>query len=270
MGNSFYRYRFPEIIQVFGISVSLFFFTLSLPAPSVFLLWSLSILAAIASAFWLNDYCDFEDDLNNPRKIRHHSKRALLVAATIALGVSLVSAIAISQGLFLTVVVTGIISVLYSVPLIRLKSRIFLPFTLHLLMGIIFFQSGAHAIEIHNSTEICLMAIFWGLILASGSLGNELVDQDVDRKMNIATIANTYPARARLFMITVLATSFVVLLANMILMELSFSLLVSIFFAAIVMFSKRTSLNASEFRKMYRIIFVTIIVIFHLEIAYRG
>lgn len=270
MGKFFSLYRFPEIIQIFGISVSMLFFMTELPGIFTLILWSVSILSSISSAFWLNDYFDFQDDLHNPRKIRHESRRKLLIMSCVSLGISLVTGLIVSRGLFFTGIATGIISILYSTPFIRLKSRLFFPFILHFLMGIVFFQSAIHTWWINVDTEIVLMGIFWGLILSSGSLGNELVDHEVDKRMNIITIANAFPTRARTFMLIVLGASLVTLLTNMILMELIFSVIFCVLISFSAIYFKGKSLDPGQFRRAYRIGFVSIIIVFHLEMALRG
>ena len=270
MASFFYRYRILEIIQVFGISVSLFFFTLNIPEMSEAVVWSAAMLSSIASAFWLNDYCDFTDDLHNPRKIRYYSRKRLLIFMVLAMVLSFTCSLFISMGLFYIVTVTALVSALYSLPRVRLKSRLYLPFLVHFFMGIIFFLSASQIVEVYFGRELLLMTFFWGLILASGSLGNELVDLEVDRRNQIATIANTFPARARLLMLFVLSLAFFILIINMILLELRYSLTCSVLVAVAFSFFKGPSQEALRFRKLYRYFFVTIILIFHLELLLRG
>lgn len=271
--NLFSRYRFPEIIQIFGISFSLIFFLTDFPENKILFLWAASLFTAIASAFWLNDFFDFQDDQINPRKIRHESRTLLLILALGALTASLISGFFVSTGLFLTALTIGISSALYSVPFIRLKSRIFIPLILHFFMGVVFFQSAAHLGEFNWNNEVILMGIFWGLILSSGSLGNELVDHEVDKRMMIRTIANSYPLKAKMMIMIIQALALLILVLNMIHLGLSVSLLFSGLVGMTVIFlqlKNTQEIQAGQFRKLYRLIFAAIIVVFHLELALRG
>lgn len=271
--NIFYRYRFPEIIQIFGISVSLLFFMVNFPDNKVLFYWGLCLLSSIASAFWLNDYFDFQDDQINPRKIRHESRNQILVLALCSLMFSLITACLVSTGLLLTALAIGISSILYSVPFIRLKSRLFVPLVLHFFMGVIFFQSATHAGVVHWSNDVIIMGIFWGLILSSGSLGNELVDHEVDKRMQIKTIANSYPARAQTLIVFIQGLALMLLLLNMLLLELSISFLFTLSLGGGLVFLRRKNprrFHAGQFRKLYRMIFAAIIIVFHLELAFPG
>ncbi len=102
------------------------------PAPGFHLRWLLAALAFTFSGFstyLLNDVCDCGDDAHNPRRgssplVRGEVRRgeALAWAAGLRLA-ALAAAAGASWGCLLTVAAASLLSVVYSVPPLRLKGR---------------------------------------------------------------------------------------------------------------------------------------------------
>lgn len=266
-------YRFPEIIQVFGICVSMLFFVNQVPDIMTGILWAVAMLASIASAFWLNDYFDFDDDKGNLRKDLHRTKKMVLVPAVGAFIGSMVCSALVSRGVFATAFLIAIASGLYSSPVLRLKSKIFFPFLIHFFMGIVFFQSAATITDFMWTTDAKLMGLFWALVLGTGSLGNELVDQSVDASSKIKTVANTYPSLIRKIIFGTLTFALVVLMADMVYLGLRISQLMSMGLGGLYLglyVTKSKTMPPATFRKFYRIIFVVMILAFHAEKYFRN
>lgn len=269
----FLRYRLPEILQVFGICVSWLFFRPEDLDALALGLWALAMLSAIASAFWINDYFDFEDDRSNFRKAHAVSKHAVLVPGLLSLLLSLGLAPLVSVSLLRTVALVALASFLYSAPIFRLKSRIFAPVIVHFFMGVVFFQSASALTGLSWTGEEVLMAIFWGIILGTGSLGNELVDQAVDERTRIKTVANTYPGLIRKIILGFLGLAFLVFVLLMVIEGLAATLILSTIVAAVYgmqYLNKSSGWSQEDYRRHYRVAAVMIILSFHLELVLRN
>ncbi len=266
--NFILRYRILEIFQCLWISLSSLLFVKEIPELRILVIWFSSLFLATGSAFWVNDYFDFQRDLSNPRKVRHTSEKNLSILAFTSLVLSLVIATFISIKFFIYIAFIGMASALYSTPWLHLKSRLFFPVYLHFLLGILFFRNIDAITAFEDTQSSFLMSFFWALILAVGSLGNEMVDENADKKSKIDTIAVRYPGLSFYLILGAEILSLVVLsyLAHTLNQKISFwtiILLGTIFVLGTVY--RNLSKNPDKFRGFYRVIFITIISIFCLE-----
>lgn len=266
--NFILQYRILEIFQCLWISLSSLLFIEQIPETQSLVIWFVSLFLATGSAFWLNDYYDFKSDLSNPRKVRHHSEKKLKLLAFTSLILSLILSVLISFQFLMYIAFIGIASALYSSPWLHLKSRLFFPVYLHFLLGILFFRNIDALATFEDTQSSFLMSFFWALILAVGSLGNEMVDEVSDKKSRIDTIAVRYPGLSFYLILgaevlSLIVLSFLSLTLNMNFSFWSIVLLGSIFILGAVL--RKLSQNPEKFRGFYRVIFIMIILIFCLE-----
>lgn len=262
------RYRILEIFQCLWISLSSLLFVKEIPEIQTLVVWFSALFLATGSAFWLNDYFDFQSDLDNPRKIRHTSAEKLRILAMVSLFLSLALSFFISFKFFIYIAFIGIASALYSTPWLHLKSRLFFPVYLHFLLGILYFRNVDALTSFQDSQSSFLMSFFWALILAVGSLGNEMVDESADKKSQIDTIAVRFPGLSFYLILGAEILSLFVLsyLAHTLNQKFSFWTIVilgTVFVVGTVY--RNLSKSPGKFRRFYRVTFITIISIFCLE-----
>lgn len=264
----FLRYRILEIFQCLWISLSALLFVKEIPETKNLLIWFVSLFLATGSAFWLNDYFDFKRDQENPRKFRHTSEMNLRILALTSLILSLILSLFISVQFFAYISIIGLASALYSTPWLHLKSRLFFPVYVHFLLGILFFRNIDALVAFEDNQSAFLMSFFWALILAVGSLGNEMVDETADKTSRIDTIAVRYPGMSFYLILSAEVLSLFVLAYLSHNLNQKFSVQAIIVLGAIFVIGtvyRKLSQSPEKFRVFYRIVFITIILIFCIE-----
>ncbi|MES2527986.1 MAG: UbiA family prenyltransferase [Bdellovibrionota bacterium] len=264
------RYRILEIFQCLWISLSALLFVEAFPPIPKLLIWISSLFLATGSAFWLNDYFDFQSDLQNPRKVRHPSARNLKILAFASLGLSLVLAMTLSFRFFTTIAIISIASALYSSPWLHLKSRLFFPAGIHFLLGIVYFRSIESLAPFAHSETALVLSIFWALLLSVGSLGNELVDKKADAEASLETVATKYQTLS-FWLIVSFEILALILLAYISFHENQFVSAGTIVVLGIYFIScigkNHLTFESEKFRQFYRIVFIAMIIVFCSERA---
>ncbi len=264
------RYRILEIFQCLWISISSLLFVEQLPPPTQLIIWITSLFLATGSAFWLNDYFDFQSDLANPRKVLHTSEKKLKHLALVSLILSLIISLNISIRFFSCIAIIGLASALYSTPWIHLKSRLFFPAGLHFLLGILYFRNIESLATFSDRQSSLTLSIFWALILSVGSLGNELVDRKADALASLETVATKYQTASFWIIVIIEMIALVLLgltsfLANQLVSTGTIVVLGFYFFICII--KNRQFLEPEKFRQFYRTVFITMILVFSSERA---
>ncbi len=262
------RYRILEIFQCLWISLSSLLFLETFPPIPKLIIWISSLFLATGSAFWLNDYFDFQSDLANPRKVRHTSEKKLKLLALISLILSLVLSLSISLRFFSYIAVIGIASALYSTPWLHLKSRLFFPAAIHFLLGIIYFRSIDSLSSFADTQTSLILSLFWALLLSVGSLGNELVDKNADAHASLETVATKYQ-KLSFWMIVGFETLALALLAFISFHEYQLvsagtTVVLGIYFLICVL-KNHLHFESEKFRKFYRTVFISMIIVFCSE-----
>ncbi len=268
--NLILRYRILEIFQCLWISLSSLLFVEAIPSFTKILIWITSLFLATGSAFWLNDYFDFQSDLSNPRKIQHTSEKKLKLLALASLILSLLLSLTLSLHFFSYIVIIGVASALYSMPKIHLKSRLFFPAVIHFLLGILYFRNIQALTPFAEGLSSITVSIFWALILSVGSLGNELVDKKADAQASLETVATKYQW-ASFWTIVIFETIAFVLLAwtsfhDNQLISLGTIVVLGFYFIICILKNPHT-LAPEKFRQFYRTVFISMIIVFCTERA---
>ena len=223
----------------------------------------MALIGQISSSFWLNDYVDYEADKLNPRKIQVPNRNVLLVFSVVAQVMSLIAASLLHTTLFYLILIMLFLSVLYSVPPMQLKKRIMLPFCIHFVMGCLYFMSGAF----HQPLTLSSPSIFWGLILATGSLINEIVDSKADQSSHIKTLANFYPLASWTLLFICHMSALGILAVSSYQQHLMVSAVccnLSLLFY-LKLFKDRLKTSRESFRQSVRLLFITLIILFAVE-----
>lgn len=193
MFDLIFRYRILEIFQIafvglFGLAASVSSLKDLNVANSV--IFATALFLHIAGAYYFNDFYDRAADSQNPRKPKTGGNgKKLLIFAWFCTGISVLLSVLVSQAHLLMFLLLNLIAYTYSCPPFRLKARIPFPMLLHFVMGAIYFSAGYSVSSANWDLATVAIMVFWGLVLASGSIINEAVDMAPDQAAGIQTLA---------------------------------------------------------------------------------
>jgi len=159
-------------------------------------LW-LILLAFIQQNFiyLFNDFSDVKADLANPRKrdVLKFEKNKLLLPILVLMGaISLVMPITFPLKSMIFLQIGFLAAVFYSMPKIRLKNRVFWPSLLHFIFGLSYFLAGLTFVKGSINFIDLTLALYFGLILLSGGLFNELMDFDFDKSFKKKSLISLF------------------------------------------------------------------------------
>jgi len=184
--------RSSEVLLMTGFSMIGTLYTGSWPwtAPWTFLMCFFTALMFVYSIYALNSFADHEEDGNSDR-LRFttnisSSKYRLLFAVSSA--VFWVGAWSGSLWSLVAGIVAVFLWMMYYLPPLRLKSRLWWGTVIHFVAGVFHFHVGyCYFAEI--GTGSIVISSYFGLLLATGHVNHEIIDHQHDSSSGIATSA---------------------------------------------------------------------------------
>ena len=260
------RVRLLEIAQITFIG----FVGVLYAAPVAladYALWLGALGCQIACAYYLNDFFDWSADTHNPRKPTPLPRPILykLIVASAVLSFVLAAMLDTRQMIFIGI--SHIAGVLYSCPPFRWKEKTGAPLVGHFFMGFIYSYSSTMLGRSDAGLIDILWGLFWGIVLASASLNNEIIDAESDRRAGIRTLGNTWAqaqSAAALFSIQMMA---IIMLA---ILHLSIGYQFTAVVAGAGAFALTCcrnigTVNPLAYQQRYRLIFAIMIVVSIIE-----
>lgn len=253
-----------EILQVWYIGVFACIVVGATPSPEAGL-YLLTLLLHISGTYFLNDYFDWESDRANPRR-RTFIKRPFILLISGSGAMLLSSGLAFKMSVEVGTIFIGLnfLGLAYSVPPLRLKARRPFPILVHAICGAFYFGTALLALKIVPQATDSLYAIFWAVVLASGSLFNEVLDARADQESGIQTLGqNIEFSRAKLILTIVHGCALVVFILAQMVEGFYFSLGAGILFFGLylkLVFST-ASATPEQYRKVYRWIFALLTLV---------
>jgi len=157
--------------------------------------------AIFGHIFSFNDWCDRKTDAGNPKR-----KNAPLLSGRITgqgqLGLSacclaagLLFSAALPNRVIILSAAFAILSVLYSMYPVSLKTRVFGAILWHFVMGWLVFQFGYAALRPLDAKSH-MLGMYFGITYAAVFFGSLIEDHDQDKRFGILTFATRFGSRA--------------------------------------------------------------------------
>lgn len=262
-----------EILQVWFIGVFACA-VIGAPPTAPTATYLLVLLFHIAGTYFLNDYFDWSDDRLNPRRTTFLERPVILCVSGAALMVvSSALAFSLNYEVGLIFLMLNLLGLNYSMPPLRLKARQPNPMLIHAICGAFYFATALQALLILPQLSHILYAIFWAIILASGSLYNEVLDHEPDKTSGIITLGQklSFPrAKEAISLVHGIALCVFILAvySDRLMVSFFLGLLFLVFYLKFILGSSAAS-TPESYRAIYRWLFAALTLVTCAEALIR-
>jgi len=217
-----------------------------------------SLLGHTFFSYSYNDYCDFEVDKLNNRKLKvgKFSKKYYRNLSIFFFGVSFIPLLFCQNISIISLVIfLQVLAFIYSYYKEQIRQMTLLPQAIHLLCGISYFFIGANLGKVQNDQNTLILSLYFGLLYAFGSLNSELIDYKADKSVNALGILKKFSMSQIYYAIIALQFLSIFLVSYYLYQTNNYSLVAFICFGFLVYLKNLDKKNLLAFRRTYRLLF---------------
>ncbi|MDY6903316.1 MAG: UbiA family prenyltransferase [Thermodesulfobacteriota bacterium] len=159
-----------------------------------------------------NDYCDYEDDLRNPRKKKlWKSANEAKCWAGIFFSLSVALSLIFSLNVLIVFSLIHLICTLYSHPITRIKAKACVAEFIHFFAGGLFYLMGVvYSFQVISGENVRLF-FFFALLYVSGGMITEWMDCESDQARGVETFCVKYGESVAFVSVFILQASGIIL-----------------------------------------------------------